>query len=184
MVPAAVPEQRPESSSAGADLADEDDEAQEIAEEAYVERDAAGRAQEASTPPPPAVDPRDEPEAPPELQEGSPSVPGHQAAPSPEEDAVVRSASAEDSGPPAGSTADRTPPPEPEDEDIWELDDAPKVSTPEGARPQPSPPRVVVIEEDPVPMANQGASGPGNIGATLREEPRKRRFRLFRKGGE
>jgi chromosome partitioning protein len=73
----------------------------------------------------------------------------------------------------------------PDEDEIWESDDRPAGSPPQrpAAAPQAAPPRVVVIEDESVSVASGQAAG-GNIGATLREEPRRRRFRLFRKGGE
>jgi chromosome partitioning protein len=92
--------------------------------------------------------------------------------------------------------------PEASDEDLWE--EPPREPEPRVKRPSsPAPPgelprrRVVVIgenpdldidaahEEPPPPRANEQPEGIADIGATLDDEPeRKRRWRMFRKGGD
>jgi chromosome partitioning protein len=93
--------------------------------------------------------------------------------------------------------------PEPSDEDLWEEpppEPEPRVKRPSSpARPGELPRRrVVVIDENPdidieasreepppPPGTNEQREGMADIGATLDDEPgRKRRWRLFRKGGD
>ena len=97
------------------------------------------------------------------------------------------------------------PPPAVDDDDVWEeIDEAgerPRVAPPRSPVPPGHLPerRVVVIDEDSEPPASsspnraadqEGGASEGHpvadIGATLRDEdgPPKRRWRLFRKGGE
>jgi hypothetical protein len=143
--------------------------------------------------------------------EPTPAAPEPESVPKPVPGPVPKPPSvAGSTGTPVAKNPVELPPPV-DDEDVWEdADEPPPPSEPPPrareprASPEPTPPehlperRVVVIDEDAEPPASSRPSSRGaaddepdsptavaSIGATLEEEgPGKRRWRLFRKGGE
>jgi chromosome partitioning protein len=149
--------------------------------------------------------------APPDPEPTRASAPEPESVPKPVPGPVPKPPSvAGSTGTPVAKNPVELPPPV-DDEDVWEdADEPPPPSEPPPrareprASPEPTPPehlperRVVVIDEDAEPPASSRPSSRGaaddepdsptavaSIGATLEEEgPGKRRWRLFRKGGE
>ena len=152
-------------------------------EEAEAEEEAYAVTEQAEAKPEPTAEPEREPEPPPAEPE-----PPASTVRVPDETTTVPAA-----------------PPEIDEDDLWEdVDEAPTPSATSAPteRPKPTTPehlperRVVVIDED-AELGRSSGPSPGSvrpadpthasmaeIGATLEEEEPKRRWRLFRKGGE
>jgi hypothetical protein len=80
-----------------------------------------------------------------------------------------------------------------EDDEVWDEEPADASGSPRPVPTTSSDRRVVVIDEDSVPVPEPAAASPqgepqtggARVGATLEDDPtRKKRWRLFRKGGE
>ena len=159
--------------------------------------------------PAPVVDDavEEQPQVAPEIAEGTPTPaavveapPKAKPKPKPETEAPTKAQAA----PTPQATQARRPAPVPvpggDDDEIWESEpDAPRVRPAETPRPGHLPERrVVVIDENadlrgpaggsggPEPRASEPEAPTPSIGATLHDEDdgSKRRWRLFRKGGE
>jgi chromosome partitioning protein len=183
-LPVVMPVQtREEPSTSGADA------------EVEVEGEAGGSAE----PGPPTAEPGP-PTAEAPLDEASDDV--SRAEPSAEPEVAPAEAPEEPVPPPSGSDAvaeSPSPAPQPRSEEVWEDVNRPaeaRVRPPREPRQPGQLPqrRVVVIDDsggiDPSnaespPVNGSGVATTGSIGATLEDEPEpKRRWRLFRKGGE
>ena len=173
-------------------------ESAELVDQASTGSGLAAAPEPKSAPAPAAeqVAPRPRPESPPEPVKTSEPEPARKPVSTPQQDDTPSQAAPEPVRPEEVQL-------EASDEDMWEeppLEPEPRVKRPSSPAPPGELPqrRVVVIDENPdldieasreqappPPGSNEQREGMADIGATLDDEPgRKRRWRMFRKGGD